>query len=69
MQLAYIGNGLYGVDLKQSGNKIHVIEVNDNPNVDAGVEDIVLKQALYDKIMGVFFERLESRYHKNSNGR
>ena len=30
---------LYGVDLKQAGDKVVVIEVNDNPNIDCGVED------------------------------
>ena len=34
-----IGDGLYGVDLKQSDGKFYVIEVNDNPNLDAGFED------------------------------
>ena len=42
-----IGNGLYGVDIKQSGNELFVIEVNDNPSMDAGIEDKVLKQHLY----------------------
>lgn len=55
-----IGDGLYGVDLKQAGERVVVIEVNDNPNVDAGVEDSVLGQALYDRIMGVFLTRMEA---------
>ena len=37
-----IGDGLYGVDLKQAGDKVVVIEVNDNPNIDCGVEDVYL---------------------------
>lgn len=56
-----IGDGLYGVDLKQVGQKCYVIEVNDNPNIDAGVEDRVLKDALYREIMGVFLKRIEMR--------
>ena len=56
-----IGDGLYGVDLKQVGNKCYVIEVNDNPNIDAGVEDIILKDALYREIMGIFLKRIEAR--------
>ena len=56
-----IGDGLYGVDLKQVGNKCYVIEVNDNPNIDAGYEDSVLKDALYREIMGVFLKRIEAR--------
>jgi glutathione synthase/RimK-type ligase-like ATP-grasp enzyme len=46
-----IGDGLYGVDLKQVGNKPVVIEVNDNPSIDAGVEDDHLGDALYLRIM------------------
>ncbi len=56
-----IGDGLYGVDLKQIGNKVVVIEVNDNPSIDAGVEDAVLGNALYETIMGEFLRRLELR--------
>jgi glutathione synthase/RimK-type ligase-like ATP-grasp enzyme len=54
-----IGDGLYGVDLKQIGRKCCVIEVNDNPSIEAGVEDRVLKDGLYDTIMGVFLKRIE----------
>ncbi|MFY0606113.1 MAG: RimK family protein [Cyclobacteriaceae bacterium] len=53
-----IGKGLYGVDIKQRGNKFFVIEINDNPNLDEGVEDIVLKQQLYVNIMQEFMNRL-----------
>ncbi len=56
-----IGDGLYGVDIKQVGNKFYVIEVNDNPNVDAGVEDLVLKDNLYLEVMRHFLRKLESR--------
>ena len=38
-----IGDGLYGVDLKQDGQQCYVMEVNDNPNIDAGNEDGVLQ--------------------------
>jgi glutathione synthase/RimK-type ligase-like ATP-grasp enzyme len=56
-----IGDGLYGVDIKESGNKCVVIEVNDNPNLDSGVEDLILKDELYLKIMQVFLNRIEAR--------
>ncbi|PIN75409.1 RimK family alpha-L-glutamate ligase [Candidatus Woesearchaeota archaeon CG10_big_fil_rev_8_21_14_0_10_36_11] len=56
-----IGDGLYGVDLKQINDEVFVIEVNDNPNIDAGVEDLILKEALYLKIMSVFLNRIEMR--------
>jgi glutathione synthase/RimK-type ligase-like ATP-grasp enzyme len=56
-----IGNGFYGVDIKQLGNRYCVIEVNDNPNVDAGAEDGALKDALYLDVMSVFARRMAVR--------
>ena len=56
-----IGEGLYGVDLKQVGDQCYLIEVNDNPNIDAGLEDSVLEGALYREIMGVFLRRIRER--------
>ena len=56
-----IGNSFYGVDLKQIGKTVKVIEVNDNPNVDFGVEDLVLKETLYRRVMEYFIRRLEVR--------
>ncbi|MBM9537550.1 RimK family protein [Desulfobulbus alkaliphilus] len=56
-----IGDGLYGVDLKQVGKKVYVIEVNDNPSLDGGVEDQVLKEDLYLRIMRVMLRRVERR--------
>lgn len=54
-----IGDGLYGVDLKQSGDKVVVIEVNDNPNLDAGIEDAYLQDDLYALVLEEFIRRLE----------
>jgi glutathione synthase/RimK-type ligase-like ATP-grasp enzyme len=62
-----IGDGLYGVDLKQLGNTCHVIEINDNPNIDAGYEDRVLKDQLYTHIMSSLLRRVERR--KEAAGR
>ena len=56
-----IGDGLYGVDLKQTQKGVVVIEVNDNPNIDAGVEDKVLKDELYRILIADFVERLDRR--------
>ena len=56
-----IGNGLYGVDLKQVGNRVVVIEVNDNPSIESGVEDGVMKEALYREIVGTLLRRVEQR--------
>lgn len=53
-----IGAGLYGVDLKQVGQQCYLIEINDNPNIDAGNEDQVLQGALYREVMGVFARRI-----------
>jgi glutathione synthase/RimK-type ligase-like ATP-grasp enzyme len=55
-----IGKGLYGVDLKQVDGRVYVIEVNDNPSIDAGYEDAVRKGALYRDIMGVILARIEA---------
>ena len=41
-----LGDGLYGVDLKQTDDGCYVIEVNDNPNIDAGNEDALLNGAM-----------------------
>ena len=54
-----IGDGLYGVDLKQAGDKVVVIEVNDNPNIDCGVEDVYLGDDLYKLVLEEFVRRLE----------
>jgi glutathione synthase/RimK-type ligase-like ATP-grasp enzyme len=56
-----IGNGFYGVDIKQSGNNIMVIEINDNPNVEAGCEDLILKDELYAIIMRYFLQRIKMK--------
>ncbi|WP_428262112.1 RimK family protein [Haliangium sp.] len=56
-----IGDGLYGIDLKEIDGRFLVMEINDNPSVEAGVEDRVLKDELYRAIMGWFYERLERR--------
>ncbi|MDZ7764465.1 MAG: hypothetical protein U5K00_08570 [Melioribacteraceae bacterium] len=55
-----IGDGLYGVDLKQIGNDVIVIEVNDNPSIEAGIEDFIMKEHLYLTIMKSFKDRLEN---------
>ncbi len=54
-----IGDGLYGVDLKQIGDKAMVIEVNDNPNIDHGIEDRALGTELYRRIARSFRRRIE----------
>ena len=56
-----IGDGLYGVDLKETPRGVFVIEINDNPSIEAGVEDAVLKDELYRTIMESFIRRLDKR--------
>ena len=55
-----IGKGLYGVDMKEVDGKFIIIEVNDNPNIDAGTEDKILKDKLYDMIMEVILNKIKS---------
>ena len=54
-----IGDSLYGVDLKEKDAKALVIEVNDNPNIDAGIEDAVLGDELYVNILREFVRKIE----------
>jgi glutathione synthase/RimK-type ligase-like ATP-grasp enzyme len=56
-----MGDGLYGVDLKEIDGKPLVIEINDNPSIDAGVEDKVLGTALYETIVAALRRRVEAR--------
>ena len=56
-----IGKGLYGVDMKEIEDKFYVIEINDNPNIDAGIEDKILKDKLYDIIIDVFLTKIKSK--------
>ncbi len=56
-----IGDGLYGVDIKELDGKFYVIEINDNPSIDHSVEDMILKDELYRRIMRVFLKRIERR--------
>jgi len=58
---ALVGRGLYGVDIKEARGRFYVVEVNDNPNIDAGVEDAVLGEELYRSIMRTFLDRLENQ--------
>lgn len=58
---ALIGDGLYGVDLKQFGERCVVMEINDNPNLDVGCEDEVLGEQLWDQLVGWFIRRLQER--------
>jgi glutathione synthase/RimK-type ligase-like ATP-grasp enzyme len=47
---ALVGNGLYGVDIKEFDGNFVVVEVNDNPSIYAGYEDLRNKD-VYSKII------------------
>jgi len=63
-----IGDGLYGVDLKETAAGVVVIEVNDNPNLDHDVEGAVIRDALWERIIGWFAARLEARIGAAARG-
>lgn len=63
-----VGQGLFGVDLKEVDGAVLLVEVNDNPNLDAGVEDQVLGDALYDRLIQAFRFRLERKMEKVLHG-
>jgi glutathione synthase/RimK-type ligase-like ATP-grasp enzyme len=54
-----IGDGFYGVDLKQTDRGIVVMEVNDNPNLEHGIEDQVGKDEIWVRLLKWFTERFE----------
>ncbi|MEM1545563.1 MAG: RimK family alpha-L-glutamate ligase [Candidatus Methanomethylicia archaeon] len=45
-----IGNGLYGVDIKEFNGEYYVIEINDNPTIMHGMED-AKNTDIYEKII------------------
>jgi len=55
-----IGNSLYGIDIKETRLGSMVIEINDNPNIDCGEEDTLLKDDLYRIVLKEFIRRIES---------
>lgn len=55
-----VGDGFYGVDVKECGDRPLVLEVNDNPNVDAGHEDALVGSALYDAVMASLARRIRA---------
>ena len=61
---ALIGKGLFGVDIKEINGAPLVIEVNENPNIDAGVEDIILKDKLYQRIILALRNRIEEKLER-----
>lgn len=58
--------GLFGVDLKDVDGRTCVIEVNECPNIDHGVEDVVLGDELYRHIIGYLLRQVEQRIGKHA---
>lgn len=59
-----IGDSLYGVDMKMTGQGPVVIEVNDNPNLDAGIEDRLLGDDLYRLVLDDFLRRIDRQHRR-----
>jgi glutathione synthase/RimK-type ligase-like ATP-grasp enzyme len=53
-----IGDGLYGVDIKETPNGIFVVEINDNPNIDHTVEDAAEKDQVWVTLTEWFSDRI-----------
>lgn len=66
---ALIGKGLYGVDLKLVNGKAEVIEINDNPSIDRDVEDAVLGDELYYRILSFFARKLDKMHTRGNEDR
>ena len=63
-----IGDGLYGVDLKETADGPVVIEVNDNPNLDIGYEDTADGNRIYEDVVQFFVRRVEAGTPAAANG-
>lgn len=56
---AIMGDGFYGVDIKERNGEVFLIEVNDNPSIDRHWEDQKLGDKLYEMIMEDIYKRIE----------
>ena len=56
-----MGKGLYGIDVKEVNGKPLVIEINDNPNIDFGVEDAFYGDQIYMEILSALKNRLDKK--------
>jgi glutathione synthase/RimK-type ligase-like ATP-grasp enzyme len=54
-----IGEGFYGVDIKETPTGFVVMEVNDNPNLEHGIEDQVGKDEIWIRLLKWFIERFK----------
>lgn len=56
-----MGKGLFGIDIKEINGQALVIEINDNPNIDFGVEDRYYGDEVYTKIIEALVKRLNEK--------
>jgi glutathione synthase/RimK-type ligase-like ATP-grasp enzyme/gamma-glutamyl:cysteine ligase YbdK (ATP-grasp superfamily) len=56
-----IGDGLYGVDIKDTPEGPLVIEVNDNPNIDTGYDDAADGNVIFEELVDHFLELVERK--------
>jgi len=54
-----IGDSFYGVDVKQTDHGFIVMEVNDNPSIEHGIEDQVGKDEIWTRLLKWFIERFK----------
>lgn len=54
-----VGDGLYGVDIKDTPKGPLVIEVNDNPNIDTGYDDAAEGNVIYEELVDHFLALIE----------
>lgn len=55
-----IGDGFYGVDIKEGPNGPVIIEINDNANLDFGYEDTADGDVIYEDIVRYFTDKIEA---------
>ena len=53
-----IGTGLFSVDIKERQGRMYVIEVNDNPSLESGEED--LYPEIFERIIVELLERMQA---------
>ena len=56
-----IGRGLYGIDIKLVDCRPIVIEINENPNIDDGAENLGEGDSIYQKVIDAFLLRIAER--------
>ena len=58
-----IGKGLYGVDLKMVDDRAYVIEINDKTSFDHGLEDAIIGDEMYYRLLNHFEQVLETKHY------